>query len=89
MLKLQEYRLTDWARRAGLISESRALDKRLNETIVQAMLQELQNLLIDTDKLKSRYLVESYPTMFAETFCSRPSSFRAGTTSLSDYGGPL
>lgn len=55
MLNLQEYRLTDWARRAGLLSESRALNKRLNETIVQAMLQELQNLLTDTDKLKSRY----------------------------------
>jgi len=55
MLNLQEYQLTDWTRRAGLLSESHALDRRLNETIVQAMLQELQNLLTDTDKLKSRY----------------------------------
>ena len=55
MLNLQEYRLTDWARRAGLLSESRALNRRLNETIVQAMLQYFQTLLTDTDKLKSRY----------------------------------
>ena len=55
MLKLQEYQLTDWARRAGLLSESQALDRRLNETIVQAVLQELQTLLTDTDKLKTRY----------------------------------
>lgn len=54
MLNLQDYQLTDWARRAGLLSESHALDRRLNETIVQAVLQELQNLLNDTDKLKSR-----------------------------------
>lgn len=55
ILNLQEYQLTDWARRAGLLSESHALDRRLNETIVQAVLQELQNLLTDTDKLKNRY----------------------------------
>ena len=55
MLNLQEYQLTDWARRAGLLSEGHALDRRLNETIVQALLQELQSLLTDTDKLKSRY----------------------------------
>jgi len=55
MLNLQEYQLTDWARRAGLLSESHVLDRRLNESIVQAVLQELQNLLTDTDKLKSRY----------------------------------
>ena len=55
MLNLQEIQLTDWARRAGLLSKSHLLDRRLNETIVQAVLQELQNLLLDIDKLKSRY----------------------------------
>ncbi|KAL8724265.1 MAG: hypothetical protein Q9181_006905 [Wetmoreana brouardii] len=55
MLNLQEIQLTDWARRAGLLSASHALDRRLNETIVHAVLQELQNLLLDTDKLKNRY----------------------------------
>lgn len=55
MLNLQEYQLTDWARRAGLLSADHALDRRLNETIVRAVLQELRDLLTDTDKLKTRY----------------------------------
>ncbi|KAL8687742.1 MAG: hypothetical protein Q9218_006174 [Villophora microphyllina] len=55
MLNLQEIQLTDWARRAGLLSDSRTLDRRLNETVVHAVLQELKNLLLDTEKLKSRY----------------------------------
>ncbi|KAL8697648.1 MAG: hypothetical protein Q9201_007020 [Fulgogasparrea decipioides] len=55
MLNLQEIQLTDWARRAGLLSATHALDRRLNQTVVHAVLQELQKLLLDTDKLKSRY----------------------------------
>ncbi|KAI4251466.1 MAG: hypothetical protein LQ352_004828 [Teloschistes flavicans] len=55
MLNLQEIQLTDWARRAGLLSDSHALDRRLNETVVHAVLLELKSLLSDTDKLKTRY----------------------------------
>ena len=55
MLNLQEFRLTEWAIRAGLLSEEGRLDRRLNETAVNATLTELQNLLLDTEKLKTRY----------------------------------
>lgn len=55
MLNLQEVQLTQWARRAGLLSESNELDRRLNPTVVEAVLRELENLLLDTDKLKKRY----------------------------------
>ncbi|KAL8901346.1 MAG: hypothetical protein Q9207_005241 [Kuettlingeria erythrocarpa] len=55
MLNLQEIRLTEWARRAGLLSVSHELDKRLNAVVVQAVLKELENLLLDTEKLRSRY----------------------------------
>ncbi|KAI4120725.1 MAG: hypothetical protein LQ338_006809 [Usnochroma carphineum] len=55
MLNLQEIRLTHWARRAGLLSVSHELDKRLNAVVVQAVLKELENLLLNTEKLKSRY----------------------------------
>lgn len=55
MLNLQELQLTDWARRAGLLSGSHALDRTLNETVVHTVLQELQSLLLDTDKLRRRY----------------------------------
>ncbi|KAI4175681.1 MAG: hypothetical protein LQ346_008038 [Caloplaca aetnensis] len=55
MLNLQEIRLTEWARRAGLLSVSHELDKRLNAVVVQAVLKELENLLLDTEKLKLRY----------------------------------
>ena len=55
MLNLQELRLTEWAKCAGLLSEEGRLDRRLNETAVNFTLTELQNLLLDTDKLKTRY----------------------------------
>ena len=55
MLNLQELRLTEWAQRAGLLSEEGRLDRRLNETAVNFTLTELQNLLLDTEKLKTRY----------------------------------
>ena len=55
MLNLQEIRLTEWARRANLLGTDGAMDKRLNESIVHAVLQELRDLLLDTDKLKARY----------------------------------
>ena len=55
MLNLQELRLTEWAKIAGLLSEDARLDKRLNETAVHTTLKELQDLMLDTEKLKSRY----------------------------------
>ena len=55
MLNLQELRLTEWAKCAGLLSEEGRLDRRLNETAVNAALTELQNLLLDTERLKTRY----------------------------------
>ena len=55
MLNLQELRLTEWAKCAGLLSEEGTLNRRLNETAVNATLTELQNLLLDTEKLKTRY----------------------------------
>ena len=55
MLNLQELQLTEWARRAGLLSENHELDRRLNATIVQSVLRELESLLLDTEKIKSRY----------------------------------
>ncbi|KAG7006446.1 hypothetical protein G7Y79_00014g036210 [Physcia stellaris] len=55
MLNLQEVQLTQWARLAGLLSGSNELDRRLNSTVVEAALRELESLLSDTEKLKKRY----------------------------------
>ena len=55
MLNLQEIQLTEWARRAGLLEEKRVLDRRLNETVICLVLKELQDLLLNTEKLKDRY----------------------------------
>ncbi|KAL9127631.1 MAG: hypothetical protein Q9217_003522 [Psora testacea] len=55
MLNLQEVQLTEWARRAGLLDEPPVLEKRLNETVISRVLKELQDLLLNTGKLKSRY----------------------------------
>ena len=55
MLNLQEVQLTEWARRAGLLSGSNELDRRLNPAVVEAVLRELENLMLDTDKLKKRF----------------------------------
>ena len=55
MLNLQEVQLTEWAKRAGLLSGSNELDRRINSAVVEAVLRELENLLLDTDKLKKRY----------------------------------
>ena len=55
MLNLQEMQLTEWARRAGLLKEEGVLDRRLNETVVCQVLKELQDLLLNTEKLKHRY----------------------------------
>ncbi|KAI4212257.1 MAG: hypothetical protein LQ351_004970 [Letrouitia transgressa] len=57
LLNLQELQLTEWARRAGLLEDPPSLDMRLNELMVRAVLQQLQVLLSDTDKLQSRYKI--------------------------------
>ncbi|MCJ1458611.1 hypothetical protein MMC28_008984 [Mycoblastus sanguinarius] len=63
-LNLQEIQLVEWARRAGLLEGT--LDKRLNENVTQATLTELQDLLLNTDKLKTRYKL----SLVAKSFSS-------------------
>ena len=63
MLDLQELRLTEWAKCAGLLSEEGRLDRRLNETAINAALTELRNLLLDTEKLKTRYKLNLTPNV--------------------------
>ncbi len=72
MLNLQEIRLTEWARRAGLLSVSHELDKRLNAVVVQAVLKELENLLLDTEKLKNRYKLGLKAILMSTETTSRP-----------------
>src|SRR4051812_7487092 len=55
MLNIQEIQLTDWARRAGLLTGDGTLDSRLNATAVEETLQHLQDLLLNTEQLKKRY----------------------------------
>jgi len=55
MLNLQEIHLTEWARRAGLLSGDGTLDPRLNRQAVEHTLQQLRDLLQGTEKLKERY----------------------------------
>jgi len=65
LLELQEIQLTEWARRAGLLTGDGVLDRRLNAHAVEQTLLQLQNLLLDTDQLKKRYglkLVQQAPT---------------------------
>lgn len=52
-LLLEENRLLLWAKRSGLTNER--LDKRLNVKLVYEILGNLENLLCDTEKLRSRY----------------------------------
>ncbi|KAI1088499.1 prion-inhibition and propagation-domain-containing protein [Rostrohypoxylon terebratum] len=55
ILNIQEIQLTDWARRAGLLTGNGTLNPRLNSKAVEMILQQLQDLLLDTEKLKKRY----------------------------------
>ncbi|KAI2465958.1 prion-inhibition and propagation-domain-containing protein [Annulohypoxylon bovei var. microspora] len=61
ILNIQEIQLTDWARRAGLLAGDGALDPRLNSNAVEMILQQLQDLLLDTEKLKKRYGLKLVP----------------------------
>ena len=55
MLNLQEIQLTEWGRRAGLLSGDGQLDRRLNAKVVEDTLQMLRDLLTNTTQLKHRY----------------------------------
>src|SRR5947209_18314122 len=61
MLELQEIQLTEWARRAGLLTGDGVLDRRLNVRAVEETLLHLQNLLLDTEQLKKRYGLKLVP----------------------------
>ncbi|KAI0886548.1 prion-inhibition and propagation-domain-containing protein [Annulohypoxylon maeteangense] len=66
ILNIQEIQLTDWARRAGLLTGDGILDPRLNSNAVEMILQRLQDLLLDTEKLKKRYGLKLVPIVDAE-----------------------
>ena len=81
MLNLQEIQLTDWARRAGLLSGTYELDRRLNAVVVQAVLKELESLLVDTEKLKSRYKLGLQAVAFSSHAPSEPVPVTGGILS--------
>jgi hypothetical protein len=58
MLNIQEAHLTEWGRRAGLLTGDGQLDKRLNAPVVAQTLQMLRGLLLDTKQLKERYKLD-------------------------------
>ena len=78
MLNLQEIQLTEWARRAGLLPAPHELDRRLNAAIVQAVLKELESLLLDTENLKSRYRLGFQAASFSGTANHPPVSPAGG-----------
>ncbi|KAI4250635.1 MAG: hypothetical protein L6R42_008702 [Xanthoria sp. 1 TBL-2021] len=78
MLNLQEIKLTEWARRAGLLSGSHELDRRLNAVVVQAVLKELGTLLLDTEKLKSRYKLALNAVSLSTPMTNEPEVASAG-----------
>ncbi|KAI5800426.1 prion-inhibition and propagation-domain-containing protein, partial [Peziza echinospora] len=59
MLHLEEYRLVQWAEKAGLLNkhdgEGGELNERLNKGLIEETLTELATLLTDVDALKRRY----------------------------------
>jgi hypothetical protein len=61
MLNLEEYRLMEWARRVGLLNDPSKLDNRLNAQLAEQTLEELKNLLANSEKLKERYKMELVP----------------------------
>ena len=77
MLNLQEIQLTEWARRAGLLTGDGSLDRRLNPAAIEETLRQIQDLLQSTDKLKTRYklsLVSQKPNGYETTATHDPSS---------------
>jgi len=64
LLGIQELRLTEWAKRAGLLGPQGVLDRRLNAVVVESVLFQLSNILGDVEKLSRRYnlrLIEVRP----------------------------
>jgi Prion-inhibition and propagation len=57
-LNLQEYRLVEWARHAGVAGPKGTLNTNLNETRIYEALLQLQELVTDADQLKKRYGLE-------------------------------
>ncbi|KAL9082505.1 MAG: hypothetical protein Q9159_006363 [Coniocarpon cinnabarinum] len=57
-LNIEEVRLIEWARRAGLLRENPKLSTRLNPLLTEQTLQQLQDLMLDTNKLKIRYKLD-------------------------------
>lgn len=55
MLHIQEVQLTEWGRRSGLLGDDGVLDRRLNASAVEATLQQLRDLLLDSKALKKKY----------------------------------
>lgn len=55
LLGIQELRLTEWAKRAGLLGPQGVLDRRLNAAVVESVLSQLSDILGDVDKLSTRY----------------------------------
>ncbi|KAL8646333.1 MAG: hypothetical protein Q9226_006904 [Calogaya cf. arnoldii] len=87
MLNLQEIKLTEWARPAGLLSGSHELDRRLNAVVVHAVLRELGSLLLDTEKLKSRYKLAINPASISTPLTSESDVASAAgilSTAISD-----
>ncbi|KAL8848093.1 MAG: hypothetical protein Q9221_006850 [Calogaya cf. arnoldii] len=87
MLNLQEIKLTEWARRAGLLSGTHELDRRLNAVVVHAVLRELGSLLLGTEKLKSRYKLAIIPVSLSTPLTSESEVASAAgilSTAISD-----
>lgn len=55
MLNLQEVQLIEWARRAGLLTGAGSVDPRLNQAAVEVTLRQIEQLLQNTENLKTRY----------------------------------
>ena len=72
MYAQQEIQSAERAHRAGLLFGNHELDRRLNATIVKAVLKELESLLLDTEKLTIRYKLTFQATSFSKAAASHP-----------------
>ena len=77
MLNLQEIQLTEWARRAGVLTGDGSLDRRLNPAAIEETFRQIQDLLQSTDKLKTCYklsLVSQKPNGYETAATHDPNS---------------
>lgn len=86
MLNLEEYRFHQWGEKSGLLSdyphlERCELNQRLNRKLIDETLEELKNLLTDTEKLKNRYKLDLVP--------DRPSKLAEDGEGQADRGGGM